>query len=326
MKPRRVLILHSDVAPDAPPDELDTLYQVESIEAALLERGHTVTSAAFVRDEGSLAELIQSHSPDVIFNLVEAVDGSGKLAVGIPGMLDRIGVAYTGADEHALTLTGDKPRAKRALRHAGLPTSDWGEPPDFVGVGSAVPLIVKSALEDCSFGLDDASVVQGIEAARARAAYCARTYGGRWFAESYIEGREFNIAVLQSGNGPHVLPLAEMTFQEWQPGRPRIVGYKAKWDDDSFESTRTVRAFGIEDENPILADRLRSLAAAAWNLFQLTGYARVDFRVDERNEPKILEINPNPCLSPDAGFAAAAARAGISYPELAERIVLAAQS
>ena len=321
----RVLVLHSDVAPDAPPDELDTLYQAEAIEEALAERGHAVVRAPFVRDEGALAQLIRHHAPDAVFNLVEAIEGSGKLAVGVPGMLDRIGVAYTGADEHALTVTGDKPRAKRTLRDAGLPTSDWGEPPDFGGIAANAPLIVKSALEDCSLGLDDGSVVRSVEAARARVRFCEQTYGGRWFAESYIEGREFNIAVLQSEEGPLVLPLAEMTFQEWQPGRPRIVGYRAKWDDDSFESTRTVRAFGIEEENPALAQRLRELAAATWNLFSLTGYARVDFRVDGRNEPTILEINPNPCLSPDAGFAAAAAEIGISYPELIERIVVAAR-
>jgi D-alanine-D-alanine ligase len=325
MNPCRVLILHSNVAPDAPPDELDTLYQADSIEAALAERGHAATRAAFVRDGAKLAELIRRDAPDAIFNLVEAVDGSGKLAVSVPGTLARIGLPYTGADERALTVTGDKPRAKAMLREAGLPTSDWGEPPDFDGVNEDATLIVKSALEDCSLGLDDASVVRGIAAARARAELCTRKYGGRWFAESYIDGREFNIAVLGSANGPIVLPLAEMTFQEWQSGRPRIVGYKAKWDDDSFESTRTVRGFGIEDEDPILAGRLRALAEAAWNLFALTGYARVDFRVNAKNEPLILEINPNPCLSPDAGFAAAAERAGISYPELIERIVRAAQ-
>ena len=322
---RRVLVLHSDVAPDAPPDELDTLYQADSIEAALAERGHVVARAAFVNDEPALAQLIRRHAPDVVFNLVEAVEGSGQRAVGVPGMLGRIGVPFTGADERALTVTGDKPRAKRAMRSAGLPTSDWWEPPDFEGLRSDARLIVKSALEDCSLGLDDGAVVQGAAATRARIAFCGREYGGRWFAESYIEGREFNIAVLQNGNRPQVLPLAEMTFQEWQPGRPRIVGYKAKWDDDSFESTRTVRAFGIEDENPVLAGRIRELASQAWDLFTLTGYARVDFRVTEQNEPLILEINPNPCLSPDAGFAAAAERVGLSYAELIERIVLAAK-
>jgi D-alanine-D-alanine ligase len=326
MNPRRVLVLHSDVAPDAPPDELDTLYQAEAIEMALAERGHVAVRAPFVHDEAALAQLIRHHAPDVVFNLVEAVGGSGLLAVGVPGMLGRIGVAYTGADERALTVTGDKPRAKRALRNAGLPTSDWWVSPDFEGADNGARLIVKSALEDCSLGLDDASVVRGAEAARSRAEFCAQKFGGRWFAESYIEGREFNIAVLQNGNDPYVLPLAEMTFQEWQPGRPRIVGYKAKWDDDSFESTRTVRAFGLENENPVLATWISELAAEAWNLFALTGYARVDFRVNEWNEPMILEINPNPCLSPDAGFAAAAERAGLSYPELIERIVAAAQT
>jgi D-alanine-D-alanine ligase len=149
-------------------------------------------------------------------------------------------------------------------------------------------------------------------------------FGGRWFAEEYVDGREFNIAVLEDRSAPRVLPLAEMTFQEWQEGRPRIVGYRAKWDDGSFESTRTVRAFGFDEMEPDLAANLRELASRAWILFGLTGYARVDFRVDKKGEPLILELNPNPCLSPDAGFAAAAERTGLSYADLMEHIVTAA--
>jgi len=321
MRPLRILVLHSDIAPDAPPDELDTLYQADSIAEALAGRGHAVSSAAYIQDERRLKHMIANHAPDAIFNLVEAIDGSGILAVDVPSVLDRIGVPYTGASYEALAVAGNKPRAKRLMRDAGLPTPDWGEPPLWEGLGADTRLIVKSALEDCSFGLDDGAVVRGVAAAQRRAEFCAGKYGGNWFAESYVEGREFNIAVLQGENGPRVLPLAEMTFQEWQDGRPRIVGYRAKWDDDSFESTRTVRAFGIEDEDPALAGQLRELATRAWNLFGLTGYARVDFRVGDGRGPSILEINPNPCLSPDAGFAAAAELDGMPYPALMEHIV-----
>jgi D-alanine-D-alanine ligase len=102
------------------------------------------------------------------------------------------------------------------------------------------------------------------------------------------------------------------------------VGYVAKWHEDSFEATRTVRAFGLEQNEPELAAALRELAERTWRLLGLTGYARIDFRVDEQSCPTILEINPNPCLSPDAGFAAAAAQAGMTYPALIERIVRAA--
>jgi D-alanine-D-alanine ligase len=128
---------------------------------------------------------------------------------------------------------------------------------------------------------------------------------------------------MESNGEPHVLPLAEMTFQEWQPGRPRIVGYKAKWDDDSFESTRTVRAFGLEDSERALAEELRDLAIRTWQVLDLSGYVRIDFRVGADGRPTILEVNPNPCLSRDAGFAAAAERAGLSYPQLIERILAA---
>jgi len=323
MTPKRILILHSDVAPDAPPDELDTLDQVEAISAALTERGHAITTAAYPGSPPGLAALADQHAPEVVFNLVEAVEGSGARAVEVPGMLDALGIPYTGAREQALVEAGNKPFAKKKLRDAGLPTPDWSEPPDWDGIGER-PMIVKSALEDCSLGLDDGAIVTGAEAVRRRAAQSAAAHGGRWFAESYVDGREFNVAVLQNGKGPIVLPLAEMTFQEWQPERPRIVGYRAKWDDDSFESTRTVRAFGVDESEPGLARALRTLAANAWRLFGIHGYARVDFRVGADGAPTILELNPNPCLSPDAGFAAAAAKMGLSYADVMERIVAAA--
>ncbi len=321
MSGKRVLILHSDIAPDAPPDELDTLVQVEAIGQALARRGYATATAAFTRDPDALRSIVRSHAAEAVFNLVESVDGSGRLSAIAPTMLEALGVAYTGAGGIELAATCDKPLTKMMLRGAGLPTPDWTEPPEWSGLSESVTYIVKSALEDASIGLDDESVVMGSGRVRARAEASAAKFGGRWFAEAYIEGREFNIAVLQNGDEPEVLPLAEMTFEEWQPGRPKIVGYQAKWDDDSFESTRTVRAFGLEGREPRLAEMLRDLARRAWNLLGLTGYARIDFRVDEKGNPTILEINPNPCLSPDAGFAAAAASAGLDYEALVARIV-----
>ena len=106
--------------------------------------------------------------------------------------------------------------------------------------------------------------------------------------------------------------------------RPKIVGYIAKWDDASFESTRTVRRFGVEDREPVLAHGIAPLCGSAWSLFKLRGTARVDFRVDGAGNVLILEINPNPGIAPDAGFAAAAAHAGLPYAELVEKIVAAA--
>jgi D-alanine-D-alanine ligase len=316
---RRVLVLHSDIAPDAPPDEQDTLVQAEAVANALAAQGIETAKAAFTRDPDALKARIGD--ADVIFNLVESIDGSGRLSALAPGLFESLGAIYTGAGETELAATCDKPLTKRMLRDAGLPTPDWSDPPAWEGLRDDVPYIVKSAIEDASVGLDDDSVVTGGDKVKARAEESLKKFGGRWFAERYVDGREFNIAVLQGAEGPHVLPLAEMTFEEWQKGRPKIVGYTAKWDDDSFESTRTVRVFGLEQREPELANALSGIARRVWNLLGLTGYARVDFRVDASGAPTVLEINPNPCLAPDAGFAAAAAQAGLSYEQLVLHIV-----
>jgi D-alanine-D-alanine ligase len=318
----KVLVLHSDVPPDAPPDDLDTIIAAKAVAEALASRGHVAPCAAFKPEASVLRALIARHEPYVVFNLVEAIEGKGSLAYVAPQLLGDIGVPYTGTGAEALIATSDKPLSKRLFREAGIATPDWSEPPGWEGLANG-RYIVKSADEDSSLGLDDAAVVSAGEV-RARAEACAARYGGHWFAERYIDGREFNIAALEEKGRPRVLPMAEMTFEEWPAGRPRIVGYTAKWHGASFEFTRTVRQFGVEEREPELADALRDLSERAWSLFKLRGTARVDFRVDEAGRPLILEVNPNPGIAPDAGFAAAAARAGLSYADLIERIVMAA--
>jgi D-alanine-D-alanine ligase len=124
--------------------------------------------------------------------------------------------------------------------------------------------------------------------------------------------------------GPEVLPAAEILFKGFSPEKPRIVGSAAKWDEHSFEYHATVRSFELRAEDGELAERLRRPAVACWRALGLRGYARVDFRVDEEGQPWILEANANPCLSPDAGFAAAAAHGGLSFDDVIERILKAA--
>jgi D-alanine-D-alanine ligase len=318
----RILVLHSDVPPDAPPDDRDTLVAAAAVSQALESRGHEAPLAAFIPDLAATQAQLVTYRPDVVFNLVEAIEGKGRLAHIAPRLLEEIGVPYTGTGADALIATGDKPYAKLLLRRAELPTPDWSEPPAWLGLTDA-RYIVKSSDEDASLGLDDASVVTGPDVP-ARAEDCAGRFGGRWFAEHFVDGREFNISVLEERGAPRVLPMAEMTFEEWPQDRPRIVGYIAKWDDGSFESTRTVRAFGVEEHEPQLAAELRALVERAWSLFSLHGTVRVDFRVDNDGRPWVLEVNPNPGIAPDAGLAAAAARAGLSYADLIEHVVKAA--
>ncbi|HEX2759946.1 MAG TPA: hypothetical protein VHM27_05505, partial [Rhizomicrobium sp.] len=255
---------------------------------------------------------------DIVFNLVEGVDGQGRLAPQAPRMLADLGMRFTGVSAKAMAVTNDKPLTKSMLREAGLATPGWAVPPDWAGLDGG-KWIVKSALEDASLGLDDGCVVAGPQVL-ARAAACAAKFGGDWFAERYVEGREFNIAVLDG----RVLPMAEMRFEQWPAGKPRIVGYDAKWEEDSSGWRGTVRAFGVERDEPELAAKLKSACEQVWALFALSGFARVDFRVGDDGVPLILEINTNPCISPDAGFAAAAEEAGMDYGTLIQAIVEAA--
>lgn len=312
----KILVLHSDIAADAPPEELDTLIAAEAVANALAARGHDVEQAPFRQELAQ--DVLASLRPDVVFNLVEGVDGQGRLAPMAPRMLEALALRFTGATAGAMTVTNDKPLTKKRLREAGLATPDWAVPPHWQGLGGG-KWIVKAALEDASLGLDDQCVVEAA-GVKARAQQCAARFGGEWFAERYVEGREFNIAMLDG----EVLPMAEMRFERWPEGKPRIVGYDAKWEEDSTGWNGTVRAFGVEKNEPALSDRLASACRKVWRLFALTGFARVDFRVPDDGRPLILEINTNPCISPDAGFAAAAAEAGLSYERLIEAIVEAA--
>ena len=320
----RILVLHSAVPAAAPPDELDTLIQAEAVSAALRRRGHVARLAAFEQNPAKLAEIVDHFRADLVFNLVESVWGQGAFAHLALQLLERFDVPVTGADSETMAATGDKLLAKAALADAGLPTPRWAEGPEWNGLVSGRRWIVKSADEDASLGLDDASVVTERERAIARAETCTAEHGGRWFAEEFIDGREFNVAILERDGLPDVLPIAEMRFEKWDERRPRIVGYAAKWNPEAAEFNNTVRDFARIDAEPALRRELARIARACWRLFGCRGYARVDFRVDSDGRPYILEINANPCLEPGAGFAAAAKQAGLSYDGLIEQICRAA--
>lgn len=320
----RVLILHSDVAPDAPPDELDTLDTVAAVEEALKSRGHAVSLAAFHPTPKAFRATLAQARPDVVFNLTESVFGLGQFAPIACQMLEMAGVPFTGNLGAAMTATSDKPMTKTLLRVAGLPTADWTEGPEWSGIEEGRRYIVKHATEDASTGLDDDAIVVGRDAVMARAEYCAAKHGGRWFAETFVEGREFNIAMLEEDGEPRVLPLAEMRFEDWPEGRPKIVGYTAKWAEDAHEYINTIRRFGLDAREPMLANALRECCTRAWKLFGLAGYVRIDFRVDQLGNPVILEINTNPGFEPHAGYAAAAREAGFDYADTVERLLQAA--
>ncbi len=321
----RVLILHDEVAEDSRPDEQDALVQAAAVAELLAQLGHRAEIRPFVPDPEAVRRLVRAAAAEVVFNLVESVGGSGRLVHWPPAVFESLGVPYTGSHTEAMFLTSQKVLGKRFLSAGGLPTPPWYSPGDVPEGETFVPgrYIIKSVWEEASVGLDDDSVVEvrDLGALSAEVASRRGRLGGAAFAEAYIEGREFNLSLLASADGPEVLPPAEIDFVDYAPGKPRIVGYAAKWHEDSFEYHHTPRRFDFPAEDRPLLGRLSSLAVRCWRWFGLRGYARVDFRVDAAGRPWILEINANPCLSPDAGFPAAVRRGGHTLAEAVERIL-----
>ncbi|HEY5679059.1 MAG TPA: hypothetical protein VIS55_03230 [Pseudomonadales bacterium] len=321
----RVAIAYNKPGDAAGSAEADVLEQVEAVETALVGAGHQVCALPCTLDLAGFDGALAKQRPDVVFNLVEALGGTDRLAVLVTLLLDARGVPYTGAGSRALELSADKVGAKERMRRLGLPTPDWyvceKTQVDFPGAGC---YIVKARFEHASLGLDDQSVVQVADAGQLTRRIRARGKhsGAQQFAERYVAGREFNVALLASETGPaQVLPPAEIDFSAFAPGKPRIVGHDAKWSSRAFEYHATPRRFDFPAADARLLDLLGTLGMQVWECFAMRGCARVDFRVDEDGRPWILEINPNPCLSPDAGFAAALDAAGIPAEEMVGRLV-----
>jgi D-alanine-D-alanine ligase len=308
-------VLHA--ATESRPDEIDSIVAAEAVAASLARLGYATEVVAIAPDLRGI-DALPARRPLLVFNLVDAVGDNCRLAPMVPARLDALRLPYTGAGTNAWLETLSKVSTKLKLEHAGLPTPAWSE--DGIGLDKHVRYIVKPVWEHGSLGIDPASVVPGAAAARAIIERSLR-WNTEHFAESYIDGREFAAAMMEGPEGVEVLPLRETLFQGFDDGEPLITDYDAKWTPGSQPYAGTPRRFGVEYEEPELAAELTRLALACWDLFALHGYARVDFRVDREDAPFILEVNMNPCLGADAGFAASAEVAGLSYDEMIGRII-----
>lgn len=309
----RVLVLTSPAGVPGRADTDDTFVQAAEIAAGLKALGHETLTLPYARghDFGTFI----AFEPQLVFNLVEDLPEGPDQLHNVTRFLDVRALPYTGAGSEALRLLGNKPVMKSKLRAAGLLV-----PAGLGEAGDDARYIVKSSIEHASLGLTAENVVIGAGAALLMIARREAEFGGLWFAEAYIDGREFNVSVLDGD----ILPIAEILFTDHHGDTPRIVGYAEKWDTGSRAFATTPRAFPAREE-PLFSE-LERLALAAWELFGLTGYARVDFRVDRAGRPYILEVNANPCLAADAGFCAAAAEQGLSQTDVVARLIQAAQS
>jgi len=310
---RTAAIVRNYVPRNASKDVADVIVQSRFVGRILRELDWSVVEVELGTDLGDVVSTLQGIHPDVVFNLVESIMDSDELANVAPVIFRKLGLPFTGTDSTVLFLTNDKFAAKRHMLSAGLPTplgvDEIGlKRGRFPGPGR---YIIKSRNEHASLGLDETSVVQVEDGNALFSAMQTRKSGsgGRYMAEQFIDGREFSVSILEApGKQGKVLGTAEIVFRRDMP--VKIVGYDAKWKEGSDADMSTVRSFSFQKAETALSERLEMAALDCWDELELSGYARVDFRVDNQEQFYIIDVNANPCLAEDAGFMATATQAG----------------
>lgn len=323
----KTTILHNAAVDPDSAAERDMHAQLAAVEHALHCLGHRTARLACSLNLEAVEAVLVRERPELVFNIVESLGGSDRLAHLAAVLLDDSDLPYTGSPAGVLHLTNNKPLAKQRLRAANLPTPDWAIAEYTVTESSDQPLsppyIIKAIWENASVGLDDYAVITSGDGATVRDQITSRSrqLGFACFAEQYIDGREFNLSLIATPDGPRVLPPAEVDFRDFPPERPKIVSSAAKRGDGAVDFIKPGRIFEFPDSDGPVLDSLRALALDCWHHFRLAGYASLDIRIDEHGRPWILEINANPSLAHEGSFAAALSHGGISHQQAIEWIV-----
>jgi len=276
---------------------------------------------ALGQDPAALLTELKRRRPAVVVNLFEGNPDDGETESYVAGLLQWQGAPFTGSPMQALSLARNKPLTKHLLRGAGLPSADFlvVEEMPVRDLRLPWPIIVKPAQQDASVGLTQESVCVNQEQLEQRVAYILETYGAPVLLEEFIAGREFNVALMELPD-LQFLPPAEVLFASERPDYWPILTYDGKWKTDSVEF-QALPPQCPADLSPRLSQRLGNLALQAYQLLGCRDYARVDFRVKSNGRPYILEVNPNPEISSEAGYTACLGAAGISYQDFLVRLV-----
>ncbi|OGD12091.1 MAG: hypothetical protein A2Y86_09245 [Candidatus Aminicenantes bacterium RBG_13_62_12] len=268
---------------------------------------------------------IREVKPDVVVNLCESFNGTTRLESNVAGVYELLRQSFTGNAMRALSLCQDKFKAKAVLASHGLPTPagrllrSVEDVPDL-----KFPLFVKPNNEDASMGITPKSVVRDEKELGALLTMIRDRFGLPALAEEFIDGREFNVAIIEDSEA-RALPVSEIDFTALPKEQPRIVSYEAKWFEESelYIKTPPICPAPVEDE---IRDRLQECALRAFRALGCRDYARVDFRMDKRDRLFILEVNPNPDVSLNAGYARALKAAGVEYSDFWKQMIQNAQS
>ena len=326
-KLRVLVLMHEDLVP---PDDVDQLPESQFHEIktetyvlkALAELGHEVKKLGVHDSVGPIRTAVERWKPHIVFNLLEEFHGEALFDQHVVGFLELLRVPYTGSNPRGLVLARDKALSKKIatyhrIRTPGFAVCRRGRRPRRPA-SLPYPIIVKSLVEEASLGISQASVVEDDAALARQIAFIHEEISTDAILEQFIPGRELYAAVL--GNERlTALPPRELVMRKMQPGEQLIATELAKHDVE-YQVDRDV---GIVA--PRLSDALRAqlerTSKRIYRALELEGYGRIDYRLSENGELYFLEANPNPDIARGEEFASAAQRAGISYPELIQRIL-----
>jgi D-alanine-D-alanine ligase len=325
----KILALFDARSPTTIDQDLSAEFKTEdrkteaNVLAALAHLGYQTEYLAIFDDLDLIQQKLQQFQPDLIFNLADQFNNNRAFDQNIVSFLAMRGVPFTGCGSTGLTLCKHKAISKKILGYHRIHT------PEFITIARGkriarpkrlkFPIVVKPLKEEASLGIAQASFVETDDQFKERVQFIHDSYDNDVIAEEYIEGRELYVSLL----GNHrldVYPIRELVFREVPPDEPKMATYKAKWD----EAYR--KKWGLENQfaeglDPAVIATIQKACKRIYHLLTIDGYARLDLRLTRDNKVYFIEANPNPILAEDEDFAQSAQKAGLTYPQLIERII-----
>ena len=297
-----------------------TEYDVISTLTAL---GHEVKALGVHDDLGEIRRLATEWKPHIAFNLLEGFDDITIFDQNVVSHLELLKLAYTGCNPRGLLMARDKSLSKKLLAYHRIPVPEF----EVFRIGRPIrrpkrlefPLIVKSLTQEASIGISQASVVDSDEKLKERVTFIHESIRTAAIAERYIDGRELYVGII--GNQTlQALPVWELFFTNMPEGAKRIATDRVKW------SVKYQKKYGIDsgpakDLQETLSEEIQHICKRAYRALELSGYARIDLRMDEAGHVWVLEANPNPQIAKGEDFAESAAKVGIGYEALLQRIL-----
>jgi D-alanine-D-alanine ligase len=327
---RKLRVLALVEAPLVPPEDASARDAAEApwktefdVIRTLRRLGHEVQVLGVDTDLGPIRETIGTVKPDLVFNLLEDFDDVPIYDQNVVSYLELLRVPYTGCNPRGLILSRDKALSKKVLSYHRVRVPEFA----VVRMGQPVrrpkrlafPLIVKSLVKEGSAGIAQTSLVDSDQKLAERVRFVHERLGTDAIVERYIDGRELYVGVL-GNHRLRVLPVWELSFSRLPDEAPRIATEKVKWD-RLYQRKIGVKTALARDLPEPLVHHIQRLCRRIYRILEITGYARLDFRLTPDGQVYVLEANPNPQLADGEDFAASAALAGLSYPALLQRIM-----